>query len=73
MMISFIQSITPNILMGKIISYVYALTACARPLGQVMYGYLFEKYFTHTVLILVVTIFINIFISLYAQKILSTV
>ena len=73
MMISFIQSITPNILMGKIISYVYALTACARPLGQVMYGYLFEKYFTHTVLILLVTIFINIFISLYAKKILSTV
>ncbi|MFR3686292.1 MAG: MFS transporter [Enterococcus sp.] len=73
MMISFIQSITPNILMGKIISYVYALTACARPLGQVMYGYLFEKYFTHTILILLVTIFINIFISLYAKKILSTV
>ncbi|MBU5363056.1 MFS transporter [Enterococcus raffinosus] len=73
MMISFIQSMTPNVLMGKIISYVYALTACARPLGQVMYGYLFEKYFTHTVLILLVTIFINIFISLYAKKILSPV
>ena len=73
MMISFIQSITPNTLMGKIISYVYALTASVRPLGQVMYGYLFEKYFTHTVLILLVTIFINIFISLYAKKILSAV
>ncbi|MGM0166270.1 hypothetical protein IGI39_001229 [Enterococcus sp. AZ135] len=73
MMLSFIQSITPNRLMGKIISYIYALTACTRPFGQILYGFLFEAYSHHAALIFMFTIVINLFVSFYARKILSPI
>lgn len=73
MMISFIQSITPHHLMGKIISYVYALTTCARPVGQLMYGYLFEAYSNYAAFILFATILVNVLVSFYAKKILSKI
>lgn len=73
MMLSFVQAITPANLMGKIISYVYALSACARPLGQLLYGYLFEAFSTHVIFILLATVFINLFVSYYAKRILSAI
>ncbi len=41
-MISFLQLITPSDLIGKVMALVMCLCMCAHPLGQLMYGGLFE-------------------------------
>ena len=38
-----IQSRTPAALMGKVMSCVYTLAMCAQPLGQLVYGILFDR------------------------------
>jgi len=40
--ISVIQARTPEHLMGKIMSYVFTLSMCAQPIGQIIYGALFD-------------------------------
>ena len=40
--ISVIQARTPKHLMGKIMSYVFTLSMCAQPAGQIIYGALFD-------------------------------
>lgn len=42
--ITIIQSRTPAQLMGKIMSCVFTLSMCAQPLGQVVYGALFDMF-----------------------------
>lgn len=39
--ISIIQERTPDHLMGKIMAYVFTLSLCAQPVGQIIYGALF--------------------------------
>lgn len=43
-MMAFVQSQTPGELVGKVISCLLALSMCAQPIGQAMYGVLFEQY-----------------------------
>ncbi len=40
--LSYIQSETPEILLGKVLSVVFTLSMCAQPLGTALYGSLFE-------------------------------
>lgn len=40
--ISVIQARTPKHLMGKIMSYVFTLSMCAQPAGQIIYGAMFD-------------------------------
>lgn len=42
--ISVIQERTPEHLMGKVMSYVFTLSMCAQPLGQLVYGGLFDLF-----------------------------
>ena len=42
--ISVIQGRTPEHLMGKVMSYVFTLSLCAQPLGQLVYGGLFDRF-----------------------------
>lgn len=42
--ITVIQSRTPEHLMGKVMSYVFTLSLCAQPVGQVLYGALFDRF-----------------------------
>ena len=42
--ISAIQGRTPEGLMGKIMSYVFTLSMCAQPVGQMVYGALFDRF-----------------------------
>ncbi len=44
LLITFVQGETPTALTGKVISWVMALAMCAQPLGQAMYGFLFESF-----------------------------
>ncbi len=41
--LSAIQSRTPAHLMGKVMAYVFTLSMCAQPLGQLLYGVLFDR------------------------------
>lgn len=42
-MLAFVQQNTPPELVGKVISLLMALSMCAMPLGQLIYGFLFEN------------------------------
>lgn len=42
--ISIIQERTPEGLMGKVMSYVFTLSMCAQPVGQIIYGALFDQF-----------------------------
>ena len=42
--ISAIQARTPERLMGKVMSFVFTLSLCAQPLGQLLYGVLFDTF-----------------------------
>ncbi|WP_346699136.1 MFS transporter [Catenibacillus scindens] len=42
--ISLIQERTPEKLMGKIMSYVFTISMCAQPAGQIIYGALFDRF-----------------------------
>ncbi len=51
--ISIIQKWTPEHLMGKVMSYVFTLSMCAQPAGQVIYGALFDKFANSVYLVLI--------------------
>ncbi len=42
--ISIIQGCTPEALMGKVMSCVFTLSMCAQPMGQIVYGALFDRF-----------------------------
>ena len=42
--VSLIQQRTPNHLIGKIMAYTSAVTLCVQPIGQIMYGFLFDRF-----------------------------
>lgn len=42
-MISFVQAETPKHLIGKVMSVILTISMCAQPLGNVLYGILFER------------------------------
>ena len=42
--VSAIQQRTPEHLMGKVMSYVFTLSMCAQPVGQMVYGALFDRF-----------------------------
>ena len=41
-MMSFVQTETPENLIGKVIAVIYTVSMCAQPLGNAFYGVLFE-------------------------------
>src|SRR5699024_7805521 len=42
--ITVIQACTPETLMGKVMSFVFTLSMCAQPVGQIVYGALFDRF-----------------------------
>lgn len=46
--VSLIQQRTPNHLIGKIMAYTSAITLCVQPVGQIVYGFYFDR-FSHAV------------------------
>lgn len=66
--LSTIQQRTPNELLGKIMSYVAAITMCAQPLGQMVYGVLFDQLNNKSFLILIPTSIVICFIGFASKK-----
>lgn len=42
--VSLIQQRTPGHLIGKVMAYTSAITLCAQPVGQLVYGFLFDSF-----------------------------
>lgn len=53
--VSFIQQKTPNHLIGKVMAYTSAITLCAQPIGQMVYGFLFDGFHNAVWLVLIPT------------------
>lgn len=62
--LSYIQQKTPNYLVGKVMSYVAAISMCSQPFSQTIYGILFDKFTKEVYLILVPTGIIIVIIGL---------
>lgn len=64
--LSYIQQKTPNHLIGKVMAYIYTITMCAQPLGQTIYGLLFDEFSNAVYLVLIPTGVIVCIIGLLA-------
>ena len=53
--VSIIQQRTPNQLLGKVMAYTSAITMCIQPIGQIVYGFLFDEFCNAVYLVLIPT------------------
>lgn len=65
--LSFIQQQTPNNLLGKVMAYISTITMCIQPLGQTIYGLLFDHFANSVYLVLIPTGIIVCIIGLSAR------
>lgn len=65
--VSLIQQRTPNHLMGKIMAYTSTVTLCVQPIGQIVYGFLFDQFRNKVYLCLIPTGIIVCMIGLFAK------
>ena len=66
---SFIQIKTPGHLIGKVISWVMAIATCSQPLGQAVYGVVFEQARGQEWAIFAAAGIASIIVSLYLRKV----
>ena len=71
-MMSFIQTETPQNLIGKVIAVILTVSMCAQPLGNALYGILFEicKGFEYTVVLF--SGIVSLLIAVKAKNIFQT-
>ena len=72
-MMSYVQMVTPVQLVGKIMSLAMCICMIAQPLGQAMYGILFEKLENHVAWLFFGAMAICSVIAIYAKKLFQTV
>ncbi|MGL4484725.1 MAG: hypothetical protein ACRCUS_07210, partial [Anaerovoracaceae bacterium] len=68
--VSKVQKITPNENLGKVMAIVIAVAQCAAPIGQVLYGYMFEFFRLSTYVPILIVNFALLLISVFAWGIL---
>lgn len=64
--LSYTQQMTPNHLLGKVMAYISTITVCVQPLGQMVYGLLFDSFRDAVYLVLIPTGVIAMVIGLSA-------
>lgn len=69
--ISFVQLETPGHLVGKVIALAMSLANCAQPVGQLVYGGLFDALRSNLVPVVVGTVAIAFVISLITSRVLK--
>ncbi|MEG0830365.1 MAG: MFS transporter [Anaerovoracaceae bacterium] len=68
-MIATVQTETPPELVGKVIALMMSISMCAQPIGQAMYGVVFDAFQNETGLILLCVAILSVLISLVSKKI----
>lgn len=70
-MMSFVQSQTPEHLVGKVISCVLTLSMCAQPIGQVIYGNVIERFPNHIYVIFCIAALITVMITFISKSVFA--
>ncbi|MEG0339969.1 MAG: MFS transporter [Oscillospiraceae bacterium] len=68
-MIATVQTETPPELVGKVLALMMSIAMCAQPIGQAMYGVIFDAFQNNTGLILLCVAILSALISLASKKI----
>ena len=71
--LSFIQAETPEHLMGKIISVIMAIYMLAYPVGQLLFGMLFEAFAHSPWVVILISVLISAAVAVYSQKLFSEI
>lgn len=66
-----VQKQTPPQLVGKIMAALISIAMCGQPIGQAIYGVLFDIFESRTGIVLIVAAVAAFLISLYSKKIFS--
>ena len=67
--VSLIQQRTPSHLVGKIMAYTSAVTLCAQPMGQMVYGFLFDRFADVVYLVFIPTGIIAGLVGLLSKRV----
>ncbi len=68
LMLSATQKRTPDSMLGKVTAYIMALTMCVQPLGQAVYGILFDRFAGSLYLLLSATALTTAIIGFLSKK-----
>ena len=66
--VSLIQQRTPNHLIGKVMAYTSTVTLCVQPIGQIVYGFLFDRFHSEVYFVLIPTGIIVCIVGLSAMR-----
>ena len=66
--VSLIQQRTPNHLIGKVMAYTSTVTLCVQPIGQIVYGFLFDRFYNAVYFVLIPTGIIVCIVGLSAMS-----
>lgn len=66
--VSFIQQKTPNDMIGKIMAYTSMIVLCMQPVGQMLYGFLFDTFYHTISVVLIGTGLVVCIIAWYTKK-----
>ena len=66
--VSLIQQRTPNHFVGKVMAYTSTVTLCVQPIGQIVYGFLFERFYSAVYFVLIPTGIIVCIVGLSAMS-----
>ena len=66
--VSLIQQRTPNHFIGKVMAYTSTITLCVQPIGQIVYGFLFDRFHSAVYFVLIPTGIIVCFVGLSAMS-----
>lgn len=72
-MLAYVQAETPNHLVGKVVSMAMAVSMCAHPIGQSIYGILFERFGSRPYIVVAGSIVITIAIVLVSRHVFHNI
>lgn len=72
-MIAAVQTETPPELVGKVIALMMSLSTCAQPIGQALYGVVFDVFSNHTGIILLCVAALSAVIALVSKRTFKSV
>lgn len=64
-----VQQQTPSQLVGKIMATLIAVAMCGQPIGQLLYGILFDIFSSYTWIVLIIASIASMLISWYSKKV----
>ena len=66
-----VQTQTPPQLVGKIMAALISIAMCGQPIGQAIYGVLFDIFAMHTWVVLIGAATASLLISFYSKRIFN--